>query len=250
MSIAGSSSHSAAASANQPFSGSSSGMGPWSMLEQGIQDTLGFAVGRRDRDHAEHREDRLLREERAWQEMMMSRGLSMRVKDAKRAGLHPLAALGAQISSPVVSQPQAPLPNYPKFGRTIQAPSPVDEANIRLINKQADFIDEQIADSRLARLTQSVTPEQTVMVEEVPSQRTTHLQTGSKLPWATNPNWVDAEALTKRYGESELLEMALALIIGSADLQYQSRIFRDAKGSGGRDGPAFLYKYVTPPGGK
>lgn len=196
--------------------GSSSQMGgPWGLLQAGIQDTVGFAVGRRDRDHAEHREDRLLREERAWQEMMAKNMLSYRVKDAKKAGLHPLAALGAQLSSPVISQPQAQVPVYPEFGKGI--PSQAEVAQARLLNKQADLIDEQIADSRIARATHLLSNDK-LHDDVVAPQRTSHLHGGTS--WKTNPNFSDAQTYTDRYGESELLEMVLNLVIGAADVKH------------------------------
>lgn len=210
----------------------------------------GLAMGRRDRDHAEHRDDRMAAADRKWQEMIFDSSIQRRVRDAKKAGLHPLAALNAQISSPVISSTPSPMPYYPDVPK---GPSGVDAAQIRLLNKQADFIDEQIADSRLARLGQAITPQDNLVVEQTPPTRTPHLQTGGKVPWKTNPNWVDAEALTKRYGESELLELALALIIGSADFRHNNPKLDaviSAKGTPGRDGPDWLYRFVTPKGGK
>lgn len=88
--------------------------------------------------------------------------IQRRVVDANAAGLHPLAALGAQISSPVISQSQpANFSGGSSASASLGKPklNEVDQANIKLLNKQADFIDEQIQDSRNNRIINSLTPD-------------------------------------------------------------------------------------------
>lgn len=178
------------------FGGSGSSGGAWGLLEQGIQDTVGFAVGRRDRDHAEHREDRMLREERQWQEDMMNSFLQRRAKDAKKAGLHPLAALGAQVSSPAISSGSPIQPNYPKFGDS--GASRVNAAQARLLDKQADLIEQQVLDSQIARATQAATPEKFQVRQQARTGPVITLPLGIDLQTAPT---ADAQVLEDRYGE-------------------------------------------------
>lgn len=222
-------------------------------------DVLGHFTGRRDRDHSEHREDRLRRDDRVnyltdrkHMEAYDSAKLQRMVADANAAGLHPLATLNTSISSPVLNHQAQSYggtgsTNYPRMSSIDSAGIRLSEAQARLVGKQADLVDEQIQDSQFARQ-RELTPDK---IDLTNPTRTPHLQTGKGVPWKTNPNWVDAEALTKRYGESEMLEMALAIMIGASDYQYNQKLKGDSNpikqkypGAGGHDGPDFLYKFL------
>lgn len=84
--------------------------------------------------------------------------IQRRVADANAAGLHPLSVLGAQISSPVISSGGGG-GSSSGSSVSISPSSSIDKAQIRLLNKQADLIDEQIDDSRSARVSRQITPD-------------------------------------------------------------------------------------------
>lgn len=107
------------------------------------------ALFRSDRKHQEDREDSYFKR---------------LIRNASNAGIHPLAALGAQTVGPVVAN-WSPTPDYGSSGGGSRssfgysAPSEVDEAQAKLLNKQADLVDQQIIDSELARAKSLVTPQ-------------------------------------------------------------------------------------------
>lgn len=195
-------------------------------------DVFSHFTGRRDRDHSEHREDRLRRDDRVNYladrkhiEAYDSAKLQRMVADANAAGLHPLATLNTSISSPVLNHQAQSYggtgsTNYPRMSSIDSAGIRLSEAQARLVGKQADLVDEQIQDSKFARL-RELTPDK-LQVKLTPPTRTTHLEAGKGPPWKINPYVSDAESWTKRYGESELFETALALIIGSSDIFHNA----------------------------
>lgn len=126
-----------------------------------ITDFTSIFTGRRDRDHAEHRDDRLRAFDNARQERLDNTVIQRRVDDARNAGIHPLAALGAQVSSPAISgSSPSPVPNYPQFrSGSDSGASAVNAAQVRHLDAQTSWVGEQIEASRLARATQSVTPD-------------------------------------------------------------------------------------------
>lgn len=198
----------------------------------GILDSvLNFATDRRDRDHSEHREDRLryqdrqyFESDRADQRKYDSRALQRLRADANAAGIHPLAALGAQTVGPSTSfqsqgyggggSGRVPI-NVDDSGA-----SEVNAAQARLLNKQADLIDNQIEASSLARLR----PKNEDLAEpyEITPQTFTpvldHAIFGE--PIKSDPTVANAEAHTTRSGESELYEMILGAVINAKDWLY------------------------------
>lgn len=197
-----------------------------------ILDTvLNFAVDRRDRDHSEHREDRLRaqdrqmflidrNEQRRWDQDSLKR---LRA-GAEAAGLHPLAVLGAQTVGPATSfQSQS----Y-GGGNTGRAPiqindggaADVNRAQAKLLDKQADLIQMQIDDSALARLRPK--NEDLADPHEITPQTFTpvldHAIFGE--PMKSDPTVADAQAHTTRSGESELYEMILGAVINAKDWLY------------------------------
>lgn len=202
--------------------------GPWQLLAQGIQDTTGHFVGRRDRDHGEHREDHFRAQDRLWflrdrkhAERFASMEIQRRVRDAKAAGLHPLAALGVNPSSGVSFQHgssnyQAPSTYYPKYSPVdVSPPSTLEKAQARLMNAQASLFEKQALDSDMARIRQAVTPDK--LIEDlVNPQRTTHVKVG--VPVKSAPAFSDAQTYEDRYGE--LGGSAMGLINIPADALY------------------------------
>lgn len=201
-------------------------MGLFDVLYQG---TIGRQRDKRDRRHAESREDNLRGIDRSYflsdrdnQRAYDAKSIQRMVADAKAAGLHPLAALGAQTVGPATTfQSQS----Y-SGGQTIDNRLPpldfgaeaVNAAQAKLLNKQADLIDMQIADSKLARASQSPDALNEQLTDP---KRTTHVKLfGNNIK--SNPNFSDAESFTTRYGESELLETILNFVIGGADISHNT----------------------------
>lgn len=185
---------------------------PWDVLIAGIQDTTGHFVGRRDREHAEHREDRFRAQDRAnflgdrsHMERLDARKVRRMVADARAAGISPLAAMGAQLTSPAAvmsgggSYAGSGDTSYPRYTPIDLGAARVNNAQAKLLEKQADLVDEQIADSRLARATQAYTPDK--MVEDIINpQRTSHVRYGgAKIQ--SNSYFSDAQTYEDRYGE-------------------------------------------------
>lgn len=168
-------------------------------------------TGRRDRDHAEHRDDRLRLEDNYRQERLDNTKVQRMVADAKVAGLHPLSVLGANISSPVISSaPPSPMPYYPSFNsRSTPGLTPVDAANIKLLDKQADFIDEQISDARQARIDRTLASKN---------------DTGVRLPGmnlATTDPKATAQDLENKYGEIAEADGALMRFLDNTKDTYE-----------------------------
>lgn len=143
---------------------------PFGKHERSQQD-VSRAQFHRDRAHQEAREDSTFQR---------------RVADANAAGLHPLAVLGAQISSPVVSY-SAPYNPGSDSSVSISPAKSIDAAQTKLLDKQADLIDEQIKDARLDRVGRALTPDKVPLPPPnfgekiVPPQRTS----GYKTPWGS-----------------------------------------------------------------
>lgn len=147
-----------------------SGAGPWQLLAQGIQDTTGHFVGRRDRSHMEHREDRFRREDRynflrdrEHAEEFDSQYFQRRVADAKLAGLSPSAVIGAQVSGPAFAQTAQSYgggrADYPKYSPVDLSALDVNTAQAAKLRAETSLIKQQARDSQLARTISRTTPE-------------------------------------------------------------------------------------------
>jgi len=117
--------------------------------------------------------DRDQRRNVAWQREFAQQGVRWRVEDAKRAGIHPLAALGAQTASfsPVqvgAVQNSSESEWYSKMGqnvsRAISSTSLPSERQMQMDNLQLenaslqnDFLRTQVASSKLSLLNQAQT---------------------------------------------------------------------------------------------
>lgn len=191
-----------------------------------ILDTvLEIGVGRRDRDHADNQNQRFRREDRMYfeadrrnQRNYDSQHLQRIVADAKAAGIHPMAALGAQTVGPATAfqsnNYSGGPPQYPRL-QTDSSGDELNRAHAKLLGKQADLVDLQIKDSIAA----TTKPKNEEIVDLQNPKRTKFNNAfGGKL--LSNPAFTDAESLTTRYGESEILETLLALVIGGADIGH------------------------------
>ena len=93
-------------------------------------------------------------------------GIRTRVRDARRAGIHPLYALGSAGSSPSFVAGQHPTGSGLGTGSNIAGrlaaaaagavPSAVDKAQVELLNAQRDFVNEQRIASETKRAEQAV----------------------------------------------------------------------------------------------
>lgn len=202
----------------------------WDVLIQGIQDTTGHFVGRRDRDHAEHREDARYAQDRSYflkdrerAEHRADREIRRRVVDAKAAGLHPLTAMGINPASGSVhsfspSQSTGGSTYYPRYSPVSAptAPTELERAQARNLNAQTDLMIKQAQDSDWARIDQAITPDK--LIEELRNpQRTTHVKIAG-IPLRSASGFSDAQTYEDRYGEVGGSAIGLANI--PADVLY------------------------------
>lgn len=196
------------------------------------QATLGRKRDKADRRHAERREDYLRGSDRAYfladrdeQRSYDSHALKRLTTGAKEAGLHPLAALGAQVAGPATAfQSQS----Y-SGGQNIDNRLPpldfgaeaVNVAQAKLLNKQSELIDMQIKDSKDARVRSSATPESVIEALGDPAEITPQTFTPVIEREKTDPSVADANSKTNRYGESEAYETLLWLRTWLADWMYR-----------------------------
>ena len=97
----------------------------------------------------------------AFQREFAQSGLQWKMEDAKKAGIHPLAAIGAPTSSPTTAiQPESMGKSLSRAGEKLVQHKAnelaLEEARIRnkKIQKEMDYIDEQIKSSQHARQNQ------------------------------------------------------------------------------------------------
>lgn len=189
--------------------------------------------------------------DRAHQRQFAQHGIQWRVNDARAAGVHPLVALGAQLNQGTPTAIGTGNTGSAK-GDAIRAAGAAiaeslarrdkEKAETRLLNAQADFTEQQAADSQLARMNQMqvndvVVPE---FHEVNDPQYTPRLNIGG-IPIRTAPT-TDAQTLEDRYGEFG--GSALGLLNAPADLLYSLKVLVEELGSRFRaprfDKPQFI----------
>lgn len=181
------------------------------------QERLFFSINRRDQINA------------------LQKGIRWRVRDAKAAGVHPLAALGAQLGqyTPIHGGSGG------GFGATgdvaadavrfaaaqiAEMVANLDESKsrTRLNNAQADLLAAQAAASTIARAVSPGTPRPTPQSppghDVVNPQFTPTISPGFSI--RTNPNFSDAQSYEDRYGEVGGSIMGLMNI--PADVLYEA----------------------------
>lgn len=148
---------------------------------------------RTDRRHAERREDTRFRR---------------LIHDARAAGLHPLAAIGANMSAPVVMQDfQSAVSGGGSGGGGsskslgINLPTAIDKANLELIQKQTDFIQEQIDASKQARISAGLTNDKIPMDPDIKPPQFTPNRKLFGLDVISHPDFTDAQSDEDRSGE-------------------------------------------------
>lgn len=168
--------------------------------------------------------------------------IQWKVADATKAGLHPLAALGANTVSysPMqVGDMAGPLGSMGQdIGRSIEATQNGTERaagklgllQLERAGLENDLLRTQIAsengklraqlgppmptDGNVGQLVPGLIPSKVV-----PPQQTTGLNVFGK-GLSANPNFSDAQTIEDRYGDSEILSMLSALVNGGADAYW------------------------------
>lgn len=189
----------------------------------------------------------------ALQREFAQNAIQWKVQDANKAGIHPLFALGAPTTSyqPIStgSMANAVSGMGQDLGRAMDAVrNPEQRASAAISKMEALQLERAGLENTLLRTqivretsvpgqppampggaTEPLVPGQgdTRQIELRLPTRTPHLKVG--LPYNTNPNFVDADAITQRYGESEILEMLTALINGGADAFHNIPFIKSVK---------------------
>lgn len=73
---------------------------PWMAAVSGLSNIASGFLGSSENAKSRGMQERLSSENMWWQQHMANHGIEMRVDDAKRAGIHPLAALGSPLIQP------------------------------------------------------------------------------------------------------------------------------------------------------
>lgn len=203
------------------------------------------------------------------QKLFAQKGIQWKVADATKAGLHPLAALGANTMSfnPVSTGDMGgPLADMGQnVGRAIEATQNGSEranGKIGLLQLERaglenDLLRTQIA-SENARLRAQLGPpmptdggmgellpgqgNSLIPSKVVPPQLTKGINMGKG--FSVNPYFSDAQTIEDRYGDSEILSMLSAIINGGADY-YWNNFGKSGAPFRGSWSPAIKRKYKT-----
>lgn len=191
--------------------------------------------------------------------------IQWKTADAIKAGLHPLAALGANTMS--YSPVQVGAPDLGAMGqdvgRAIEATQNGTErttGKIGLLQLERaglenDLLRTQIA-SQNAQLRAQLGPplpsdggagqlipgqgNSLIPSKVVPPQLTTGVNIGKGL--SVNPYFSDAQTIEDRYGDSEILSMLSALVNGAADTYWNTRSKTPGSISGVRNTKGYRYR--------
>lgn len=143
--------------------------------------------------------------------------IQWKVADAKKAGIHPLYALGSpgiQSSANIQAEPVQTSDSFGNLMRAITKQNPVQQAQLRKINAETDFIREQMEASKAARTSQNVNSQQDNLItaldiknDNPKPRKKLHLRRekvktviGELLP-NKKPGYIDSHRLPERYGD-------------------------------------------------
>lgn len=159
--------------------------------------------------------------------------IQWRVKDAKKAGIHPMYAVGA----PAMSAPSFGGGGYglgdsvaaagQDIGRAVESISKPDEraytSELRRLQLQRGELENTLLASKIARLNQAGGSGPSMPLENgvdiAGNPRTSNLAIG--VTYETNPRFSDVQTYSQRYGEPA--EWLMAPVVAGADAIYQRR---------------------------
>ena len=159
-----------------------------------------------------------------------------KMEAAKKYGISALYAMGAPTASPSfsvggdggMSRGSTLASMGQDISRAVAAGQTADERALQALTLEKaklenDYLRAQInsVNSRTIRESAPPMPAPGALLPEKvnPPERTQNIKAG--VEYLTNPNWSDAQTFTNRYGENEILETLLSIIIGGADA-YQN----------------------------
>jgi gas vesicle protein len=148
-------------------------------------------------------------------------GIQWRVEDAKKAGLHPLYALGAPAMSPNPSTPD--MTDYSKIGQSVGSSidKSLDKNSKHQQNIQTHIMNEQLKGlqiDNMLKLRDAGKPRPNPMSDgNYNTKKKDHMLIGGhKVEF--NPNWSDAEATEQRHGDIASWLYGIGVI--GADIKY------------------------------
>lgn len=190
------------------------------MIGELISGGLKLLGGFLDRDAAQDRANADWERNAALQREFAQHGIRWRVSDAKAAGLHPLAALGAQVSSgapiatgdvPGISDSLAGMgasvERAMNATRTPEERSDAYTSKLRQLQLTRGELENQLLMSQIKRLQVQTNPalptaKSTDQGDAPPAPEHTGLRTGDGSTLSTDPTVSDAQKFEDRYGES------------------------------------------------
>lgn len=164
------------------------------------------------------------------QAKMAKSAIQMRVKDANKAGIHPLYALGANVSTPAPINVGAPLGEAlsdmgQNVGRAMAATASnetrsgaIAKLTIENMGLQNDLLRSQIAKLNSAQLGPGMPGTSVPVIPETPSSGRPFLSLGGSRI-ATDPSTSSMRDWEDRYGEEGLAAWLMPLIVGGADVK-------------------------------
>lgn len=183
------------------------------------------------------------------QKQFAQEGIQWKVADAKKAGIHPLYALGAQTASFAPSSVGDPLGGAisdmgQNIGRAVDAAS---SSGDRVVNKaitalqlERAGLENELLRSQIARERGQLGPGfpgtatliegqgDTSSEKVVDPQRTTNIRIG-RGPVRLNKEFSDAQTWEDRYGDSEIAQMIAGGTIASADIWNALKLWLNSK---------------------
>jgi len=212
----------------------------------GVGSAIGGILGHNSAKDAQAQNLAMAQANMEMQKDFAQRGIRWKVEDAKKAGIHPIYALGAPTTSfsPVNFSAQADtsLANMAQnmgqsVGRAVDATRTTPErANAytqaaQALSLEKGALENQLLASQIKRLQVQTNPPMPIVADSatpfsVPeaskSEDRQPLMIGGHR-WMTNPNTSPAKAFEDQYGDSELLQTAIGLLLGVNDLGHNIR---------------------------
>lgn len=175
-------------------------------------------------------------------------GIQWKVADAKKAGIHPLYALGASTHSFAPVSVGTPLADAvgsmgQDIGRAVNAVLPKEDRqtafqkSVEALSLEKLGLENQLLASKIRTINQAGSPPPMPSVgisEEKPSDRPQLYRGGEIIP--TDPYTSNAEDFQKRYGDEGPTSWLNSVLVQIADWQHQAKLRRDKLERSIRDG--------------